>query len=325
MGKNYSYTVVVETSERLVINDKAVGTPAEVTSGEEDILGWALSQVRAQYASLHAQDQSSELTLMVQDRRPGGVHRRRKFVHPDEGITLEFFHGRGSAPADQSGEGSADSAQSAPPQPPQSTDPSELPSKAPPQAEQPESKPQAEQQRPDPSPPPQTSPAPEPPQRPATQREPATRQQPQVPAKEPQEHKHGWRKIEKDKITRPQVGSAENTGRSRKSGLLAEAKKQKWVQAVGIGFVILLLVVGFRAFNGGTTYDAYCVDQRTQTRVVNGVACEDEEDTNHRWWYTSDQEDAPDVGDSIDSDAGTFDRPTGEGDTIREHVEAEDG
>lgn len=344
MGKNYSYTVVVEAGGRLLINQQVVQTPDEVTSGAEDVLGWALTQVREQYAALHAQDSANDLTLKVEDRRPGGLMRRAKFTHPDEGITLASFQGVEAATVAKEEVPPVErpDPETPPPQPPPRAAPA-APAAAPAPAEQPpaqEVTPSVEESQPEVADEP--SPVQGPVSAPADagpQAAPARQEEAPAPARPPSTTPSrdldtssaprdvqgargtGWRKIEPDKITRPQVGSAKSDGRSIRTGIIASARQQKWVQSVGIGVVILLVIVGFRMFNGGEAYEAYCVDQRTQTRAVAGVACQDSEDTNHRWWYTSDKENAPDVGDSINSSEGTFDEPKGDKVTINRHVE----
>lgn len=354
MGKNYSYTVVVEAGSRLLINQQVVPTPDEVNSGAEDVLGWALNQVREQYAALHAEDPANELTLMVTDHRPGGLKRRARFTHPDEGITLGSFQGSGSG---DSAKGEEPQLQPAtqpepetprPPPPPRATptpaappapapDPEEPPAQEP-VAEhtepQPEATAEGDQQTPPASGAAPTTTSPQPrgttqapaqpePSKPAPEERAPSRDldTSSVPRGEQGARSPGWRKIDPDKITRPKAGSDESNGRSKRTGIIASAKKQKWVQSVGIGVLVLLVIVGFRVFNSGDTYEAYCVDQRTQTRSVTGVACQDSSDTNHRWWYTSDKENAPDVGDSINSGDGTFDEPSGDKVTINRHVE----
>lgn len=134
----------------------------------------------------------------------------------------------------------------------------------------------------------------------------------------------GWKKLPRDKSNRPQVGSAENEGRSRKLGLLSEAKKQRTRNIIAIIVIVVIVIVGFRIFNGGTDYEALCVDQRTMTRTVTGVACESGTDTNHRWWFTAGTENVPGPGDSIDTQKGTFDEPSGAKDTINYHVESDE-
>lgn len=316
MGKSYSYSIVVGQGGTLLINDQEIPLPAEVASSGDDPLGWALDQVRESYSSYYAQNQGSELNLSVRDRRPGGLVRRAKFTHPDSGIDLDTFLGnrrRGSV------EHSA----------------APLTADAPPAAVT-QSEPEAEHSVQ--------------PQATAGDQEEASRAQgkeltrrearsastvattvtPEAPAEATQSYEdrvreeRGWRKLPKEKSTRPQVGSAENEGRSKKLGLLAEAQKQKTLRIVGIVVVVIAVIVGFRLLNGGTEYEAFCVDQRTMTRTVTGVACENESDTNHRWWFTAEAEDLPSPGDSIDTQDGTFDEPSNDKDTINWHVENEE-
>lgn len=340
MGKNYSYTVVVEPDARLFINQQVVPTPDEVTSNGEDVLGWALDQVRETFGSYHAQDQTSELTLKVEDRRPGGLKRRAKFTHPEQGISLHSLQAGRSRVTQEATTPAKSQPRTAPPPPkpvpatptPTPTEPTPAPipaeDESPGQVEQ-----QAAPAEPAAAEMPPTQPAP-----PATEKQPPRQvSAPASPAtpvltpprvagsrEEKLARERGWEKLSREKVTRPQIGSAENEGRSKRAGLLVEARKQKWVQSVGIALVILLVIVGFRVFNGGTTYEAFCVDQRTMTRTVTGVACEDSEDTNHRWWYTSNEKSFPGVGDSIDTEAGTFDEPSGDKDVIEKHVEKDD-
>lgn len=359
MGKSYSYTVVVEPDHRLFINEQVVPTPPEAT--HDDVLGWALEQIRGMYASYYASDESSELTLKVEDRRPGGVKRRAKFKHPEGGISLASLRGDGpqglpQADATPTAEPQAAAQVVAVPPPPPPVRPA-APRMDPPQAPATPAEPaRTEPPPPSPSPAaPQMPPVPwgpqpttavantpassgnlpatevttagQPPMRgpaPASPTPPAPSASHVLTRDEELARERGWQRLAQDKVTRPQIGSAENEGRSKGVGLMKEARKQKWVQSLLIALVILVVIVGFRVFNSGASYEAYCVDQRTMTRVVTGVACEDKQDTNHRWWYTSDEENAPDVGESIDAEAGTFDAPSGDKNTVNKHIERRD-
>lgn len=322
MGKSYSYSIVVEQGDTLFINDMEVPLPPEVTASGENPLGWALQQVRTTYASYYAKDQSSELNLSVRDRRPGGLVRRAKFLHPDNGIDLATFlaprHSRGSGkstePPIQSLPEPAPAEGTPAPGPEQdvisSAEQVPLTSDHPSAAEVQETPTETRQS--------ETSFAPVG----VTEIKSPTRGH-EASHEEKVRKERGWKKLDRDKSTRPQVGSAENKGRSRRQGLLDEAKKQKSVRIIGLVVLIAVVIIGFRVFNGGTEYEALCVDQRTMTRAVTGVACENETDTNHRWWYTDSKEDLPAPGDSIDAPRGTFDKPTGGKDTVNRHIENE--
>lgn len=356
-----SYSIEVEQGGQLLINQKAVPPPAEVTAGEEDILAWALSQVRLTYANYYGDDSTIELTLKVHDRRPGGLLRRSKFVNPGDGIDLESLISDRAAeesPPAEEGLTSPPEQQTPPPPPrpapsaqPQETSPASPPSQEGPtpdnQAakeeevsnEPPDESPLPEQHPPaaermEPAPdsaPVMEEPQPAPAPAPVSQQQVQPQQTPSAPApedslshEERMARQRGWKRLDPDKVTRPKIGAAESKGRPSAAGIMKEARKQKWVQAVGIAAVIILVIVGFRVFNGGTTYEAFCVDQRTMTRAVTGVACQDSEDTNHRWWYTADKDGTPEVGETINEEAGSFDEPSGDKDEINKNVENPD-
>lgn len=341
MGKSYSYSIVVEQAGDLFMNEVEVPLPQEVVAADNDPLGWALEQVRAIYASKFKDDPSSELNLSVRDRRPGGLVRRARFTHPDSGIDLDTFL------APRTGRGRASSAIE---HPLRESDP--LPSVERPEAEVAPERPQEDSSaehalhdEPASTVGNQLRTASESTHRnddlssqtQEAQRKTPTHEQPttgstaferkvsEVPSEDTYEEKvrkeRGWKKLDRNKSNRPQVGSAENEGRSRSLGLLELGKKQKTRNIIAIVVVVIVVIVGFRVFNGGTDYDAVCVDQRTMTRAVTGVACEAETDTNHRWWYMGDVKNLPGVGDTIDTQAGTFDEPKGAKDTISYHVE----
>lgn len=339
MGKSYSYSIVVEQAGDLFMNEVEVPLPQEVVTAGNP-LGWALEQVRAIYASKFKEDPSSELNLSVRDRRPGGLVRRARFTHPDSGIDLDTFlaprSGRGGASVTESALREADphptiersEAEAAPERPqedssgenalhsePASTEGGQLltAGESTHQSVDDSSQPRKVQTK---------APTHE---QPTTGPTVSEREVSEVPGEDTYEEKvrkeRGWKKLDRSKSNRPQVGSAENEGRSRSLGLLELGKKQKTRNIIVIVVVVIAVIVGFRVFNGGTDYDAVCVDQRTMTRAVTGVACEAETDTNHRWWYTADVENLPGAGDTIDTQAGTFDEPKGAKDTINYHVE----
>lgn len=347
MGKSYSYSIVVEQAGNLLMNDQEVPLPEEVTTGGNDPLGWALDQVRAIYAQKFADDSTSELNLSVRDRRPGGLVRRARFTNPDAGIDLNSFlqprDGRGTTVRTGAEAGEADSKKAAPRE-------EKLPEGDEAEASQGGGKRQGKLDEhttatssPARSHEERTRERQEPVRAPEPAREPTPvieRSNAVAPSKAPTDRdpgesdsyeerlqkERGWKKLDRNKSTRPQVGSAENEGRSRSQGLLELGKKQKTRNIVAIVVIAVLVIVGFRMFNGGTAYDAVCVDQRTMTRAVTGVACESDMDTNHRWWYVPDSNGVPGVGDTIDQKGGgTFDEPKGSKDTIDYHVENVEG
>lgn len=361
MGKSYSYTIAVQRDGRLLINDQDTPLPAGVAMADVDPLGWALDQVRETYRAYRRDDPSSSLNLTVRDHRPGGMVRRARFTDPDQGINLTSFRGRSTAPQetartqDPVGEGAERSwtvvetgRTSAATKSEEPSEPSETPSSEwvqddvmpaqPDRAERGMSAEKAEagpasaassesgreQQHSSPEEPLGPSEAPE-----AVRRAPEAVPAPNRPEgpstpSEAADGPNGWVKIPTGRNTRPQVGAAENTGKTKRSALMEAARKQRAVQVAVVVVVIILVVVGFRVFNSGTKYDAICVDQRTMTRTVTGVACEDVNDTNHRWWYTDNPDAVPAVGDTVKTDQGTFDEPSDTKNTITKHVEKDD-
>lgn len=359
MGKSYSYSIVVEQAGTLFMNNVEVPLPEEVVANGENPLGWALEQVRTVYASKFAEDENSELNLSVRDRRPGGLVRRAKFVHPDSGIDLETFLRRREPQRGERAE-SPVGEETAGDQPVQQlvvNDAQTMVEKGQDGDRASESKEahiegfvgdfrsdnSGERQGSDPQHPnnvPTASTEEDVRGTSGSVSDPEGRQARGVEVAAPLEktssvhtessyedkvrQERGWKKLPREKSNRPQVGSAENEGRSRKLGLLSEAKKQRTRNIIGIIVIVVVVIVGFRIFNGGTEYEALCVDQRTMTRTVTGVACESGTDTNHRWWFTADTENVPGPGDTIDTQEGTFDEPSASKDTINYHVESED-
>lgn len=336
MGKSYSYSIVVEQNDQLLINDQEIRLPSDVAEREVDPLEWALEQVQQTFADFYAEDDTSDLSLTVRDLRPNGLARRAKFSHPDSGINLESFKGERS-PHSKTASRPPEATE---PQPELNTPESQKEEASEafqdhigPQESASEAVTESSAEQPASNHTPgsvdslaQTSAAGSSSSDVAvvTSQQVAESEQP-LTYEQRMAQERGWRKLDKEKTTRPQIGSAENQGRSKRAGLLAEAKKQKVLLIVGAIVAVVLLIAGVRALNGGSEHEALCVDQRTMTRAVSGVACENEEETNHRWWYVpSDAERIPAPGDSIDPHNGTFDEPTGSRDTITRHVESEE-
>lgn len=394
MGKSYSYSIVVESSDKLLINDQDIAPPTGVAANG-DPLGWALDQVRQAYRDYYEDDNSCELTLSVRDHRPGGLVRRARFRHPDGGIDLETFlggqHAGTAASADEPEEHLPETSSEEAPEEPHNgvaavtKDEAQLSVGGPEEVSAADDGAERESHEVGPTEAPEASEGSEEPAGgPATQEEPdeepdddvdadgaqehmleaisdstevVVRDQPEPPQKKRKQPKQkkpkkakraeiakerqrtadetakssyeqriqserGWKKIDRKESTRPQVGSAENEGKSKRAGLLAEARKQRVVGVVVVILAVIAVIVGFRVFGGGTDYEAICVDQRTMTRAVTGLACEDNLDTNHRWWFSADVEELPTTGERVPSDGGTFDEPSGDDDTINWNVES---
>lgn len=350
MGKSYSYSIVVEQNDRLLINDQDIAVPSEVTATGDDPLGWALEQVRQMYATYYTHDEDSQLSLSVDDHRQG-IKRKAVFSHPDGGIDLATFLGESRSPdstsadeedregpAEDSPEQSRPDVEELPPSSAGSAAPNEGSGEA-------RNDDRGVQSGKDAAVEVEAIPhesseaygdfAAEEEMAVAAESKNGVSHEPSTAAaadrhegsayEKKMRTERGWKKLDAGKSNRPQVGSAENEGESKRKGLLAEDRRQKTFMVVGAVILIALVVVGFRVFGGGTAYEAVCVDQRTMTRAVTGVACEDAGDTNHRWWYTDQVDDVPAVGDTINRESGTFEEPTGGGDTITRHMEGEDG
>lgn len=122
----------------------------------------------------------------------------------------------------------------------------------------------------------------------------------------------GWVKAD-DEDSRPRISEVSD---EEVKGI---ATKRTTMYLV-IGLVVLaVLVAAIQMLTSTNTYEAICVDQRTLTRAENAVGCEDEMDTNHRWFYIPASDDPlPGPGDSIDTDDGSFDTPS-EGSTVNRH------
>lgn len=400
MSKSYSYSIVVERGDKLLINDEHIAPPQDVTAAGEDCLGWALDQVREMYRDIHAGDSESVLTLSVRDHRPGGLVRKATFRDPDSGIDLQTFLGgqhaakqttngtvnSSTAPTETPPEGGGEeddvsgasdeaeespSARSATQEPEQQTaagassdaepnpdveDEQDFEDVSEPEVES-KASPDVSEPEPEPEPEPESEPekgteleavskapeivesAMEKPKKPSKRRKKKdakdkralARSKGSTASQESEESaltyeervqkERGWRKIDKSASTRPQVGSAENSGQSKRTGLLAEARKQRTLGVIGAILLVVAVIVGFRVFDGGTSYEAVCVDQRTMTRAATGVACEDNLDTNHRWWFAPETEALPGPGEAVSSDSGSFDEPSGDSDTINWNVE----
>lgn len=132
----------------------------------------------------------------------------------------------------------------------------------------------------------------------------------------------GWVKIAPEVNSRPHIGGPEEKNASPKERVLNEKRRQQLYIGAVVFVVAVLVIVGFRVFNSGTSYEAYCVDQRTMTRAASGVACEDAAETNFRWWYVNSKDPQPGVGDTVSGGEGSFRAPTGQKDTVSKHVEA---
>lgn len=401
--RSYTYSVVIEQSGRLIVNDRPVEVPPEGLQGESAPLGWALDTVREGYRGIYAQHPESELTLSVRDHRPGGLERRARFVHPDQGIDLgSFLQRRPVLPVPHqqpSAEATAPTAAVEPERAPQGSslpaadapevedgsavagpedggqeggtpehaptgsaaaavpagdavDTAPTASSPPPRQESPAQAPStmAGSARPmqarGPAVPPMPSGSPEPSARRYDEESrpvwravdgqvrPSEVEQPSAPTvhhdAEPDGgdatsfvHAGAWVKTPPEAITRPQIRSAENKGRSKKSGLAHEKRRQRRLAWIGGVVALIVLVVALRMFMGGETYEAICVDQRTMTRASSGVACEDDSETNYRWWYVSSDFTLPEPGSTVQEDEGTFRSPGGNG-VVNKHVEADD-
>lgn len=96
----------------------------------------------------------------------------------------------------------------------------------------------------------------------------------------------------------------------------SEIKKRSLIRRIAAGLFALLVLLGALSaltyYNNSRTYNAVCVDQRTETvQSSSGNRCDDDQDRNFRWLYLPAEVQIPSDGSSVDASLGSYANPDG--------------
>lgn len=130
----------------------------------------------------------------------------------------------------------------------------------------------------------------------------------------------GWTKW--DGRRRPELGEDEIP----KEPVDPEAKKKRRRNIlIALGALLALLIgLGIWVNTNPNTYAATCMDERTMSRHATIDACENEDASYYRWWYTPRGSEVPAVGQTVDPSQGSKMEPGGRA-IIHTDWEAEGG
>jgi len=317
VGSDFSYSVLVEPGGRLFINDQAVVPPDDVVTSSGDPLEWALDKVRETYAGFYAKDQNSALTLTVRDRRPGGAHRRLRVTDPSRSISLDGL--RGGLNGVENTESSRAEPDKDVEQEQDTSEPAANTEIAESLAVDGEGATSVTENRGDEKGGEGSIAADEV----GEQDGPSLEGEVPIVEAEPEPIRgrgRNWKRLDPQDSARPKINPTDAAREGR--GWTEQRSRARWRMAVRVTVALVVaavIAVGVGFALQGVEYDAFCVDRRTLTRASSGTACAGT-DTNYSWWYVEESDQAPEVGETVDREVGSFDEPGGLNITITKHM-----